>query len=562
MHRNFYYFVGYTLGLTALLGWLVYDLLLISYDEYSFVWHLTEGVKKGILINFVAIFYLIWCRLMQMAVFGELRIIEMEHLMERLPMFVVTLLFNWATTDKEMIVNVVLFGLSISFKVFHIVLMDRMDYCAMKIVNGLELLTTQADVFRQYALNLYFWLVPVAVALDFAVAKLLVYDVVYGVTSVVCLLFGFQFAMQGVETLTYFAKLVLTAYEVLRYRVEPTDDDADIDNLLDDDDVIAERVWEAKPFYSKAIDILLALLKAASHICYVYLLIYELGTLLPPIAMISGTYSALREVYLEVGSLFKFIELARQLDLQLQTATAAELAASDNLCIICMEEMRAPAQYLEAHGKELSKRKIPKKLRCGHFMHAGCLKEWLERTDSCPLCRSKVFGDEPLTPAQEAAALTRDLQAFQPPPPPQPEARPAAPAPTDAGTGGADPATFTGTGSTEPPTEGLSRQVPPTTTIAAPATAAPLQSLPRLTPTPTTLTNNPFTDYTFARHDNDDGHQTISLPISLAVLPPNWILLPMRRSDSGYEVSLSHRHQARLHVVKKDPHAPAPSSGY
>lgn len=604
MHRNFYYFVAYSLALTSLLVWSLYDLLLTLFDDYLYLWRLTEGFKKAILINFMAIFYLWFCRALQLIVFGELRLIEIEHLTDRLPMFALTLLFNWATTDKEMIVNVFLIGLSIAFKVFHIILMDRMDFYTMKIVNGLSLSTTRPQVLAQFGLNLYFWLVGVAVILDFMVAKLLVYDILRGIASVVCLLFGFQFAMQGVEALTYFAKLLLTAYEILVYRVDPpfsetvvagvwrrlvggevqhhenlqdegavTEDaappseevspnagsadsessgpntsrtglDALLENMSDeeDDDFQAERVWEAKPYYSKGIDIGLALLKAVSHVWFIYLLIYHLGVLLP-IAMVSGTYLAVKEVWTEVGHLVKFVELARQLDLQLPSATEEELESVDNLCIICMEDMRAPTAYARTHGKELNKRKIPKKLRCGHFMHAGCLKEWLERTDSCPLCRSKVFGNEPLTPEQETEELLRNIDELdRQPPPPQPGARPAPPGPTGApeatpvnyneaprdqnqANSAEQPLTSSTQTFTEPPTPTRTTPVQLTSAAASATPPAPL---------------------------DDSLYQTIRLPTT-AILPPNWILLPLRRTGDSYEVSISRSHTATM-TVDHNPH--------
>lgn len=38
-------------------------------------------------------------------------------------------------------------------------------------------------------------------------------------------------------------------------------------------------------------------------------------------------------------------------------------------------------------------------MKCGHILHLGCLKEWLERSDSCPLCRRKVFSNDGATNA-------------------------------------------------------------------------------------------------------------------------------------------------------------------
>lgn len=31
-----------------------------------------------------------------------------------------------------------------------------------------------------------------------------------------------------------------------------------------------------------------------------------------------------------------------------------------------------------------------KKLRCGHLFHVHCLRSWLERQQTCPICRSLV----------------------------------------------------------------------------------------------------------------------------------------------------------------------------
>lgn len=69
-------------------------------------------------------------------------------------------------------------------------------------------------------------------------------------------------------------------------------------------------------------------------------------------------------------------------------ATADDLGREDT-CIICREEMRPwdpNAGQLERHR--------PKKLPCGHILHFGCLKSWLERQQVCPTCRSSVVADQ------------------------------------------------------------------------------------------------------------------------------------------------------------------------
>lgn len=69
-------------------------------------------------------------------------------------------------------------------------------------------------------------------------------------------------------------------------------------------------------------------------------------------------------------------------------ATAEELA-ENNTCIICREDMH-PWDPNNAGAVE---RNRPKKLPCGHTLHLGCLKSWLERQQVCPTCRTPVTSD-------------------------------------------------------------------------------------------------------------------------------------------------------------------------
>jgi len=52
----------------------------------------------------------------------------------------------------------------------------------------------------------------------------------------------------------------------------------------------------------------------------------------------------------------------------------------DGECCICLEH------YKDGTGVGL--------LDCGHHMHNDCITDWLDHNDSCPLCRSVVFGVE------------------------------------------------------------------------------------------------------------------------------------------------------------------------
>lgn len=71
-------------------------------------------------------------------------------------------------------------------------------------------------------------------------------------------------------------------------------------------------------------------------------------------------------------------------------ATAEDLGREDT-CIICREEMQ-PWDPANAGQVERSR---PKKLPCGHILHFGCLKSWLERQQVCPTCRRPVVINRP-----------------------------------------------------------------------------------------------------------------------------------------------------------------------
>lgn len=89
-----------------------------------------------------------------------------------------------------------------------------------------------------------------------------------------------------------------------------------------------------------------------------------------------------------LGALLKYKQALRDMN-RYADATAEELGREDT-CIICREEMRPwdpNARQLERHR--------PKKLPCGHILHFGCLKSWLERQQVCPTCRSSVVADHP-----------------------------------------------------------------------------------------------------------------------------------------------------------------------
>lgn len=78
-------------------------------------------------------------------------------------------------------------------------------------------------------------------------------------------------------------------------------------------------------------------------------------------------------------------------------ATPDELAAADNVCIICREEMVSAS----------------KKLPCNHIFHTACLRSWFQRQQTCPTCRLNIL--RPATNVNDARGQNQAGQQGGPP---------------------------------------------------------------------------------------------------------------------------------------------------
>ena len=72
----------------------------------------------------------------------------------------------------------------------------------------------------------------------------------------------------------------------------------------------------------------------------------------------------------------RYRRITANMDGRFPDATPEECARADHVCIICREEL-APG------GRN-------KRLGCAHVFHLHCLRSWLERQQSCPICRASV----------------------------------------------------------------------------------------------------------------------------------------------------------------------------
>lgn len=127
-----------------------------------------------------------------------------------------------------------------------------------------------------------------------------------------------------------------------------------------------------------------------------------------------------------------------------EDASVEDIAREDT-CIICREEMRpwsvtnpqappaAPGALPPARpAATVNERSRPKKLPCGHILHLGCLKSWLERQQVCPTCRRPVVETAAQAARTAAGNANRAAQNGQPQAPGRQD-QPGAPPPAAGG---------------------------------------------------------------------------------------------------------------------------------
>ncbi|GAO13230.1 hypothetical protein UVI_02025780 [Ustilaginoidea virens] len=127
---------------------------------------------------------------------------------------------------------------------------------------------------------------------------------------------------------------------------------------------------------------LLDMIKLGIYVAFFCMLLRFYGL---PIHIMRDLFMTSRDFIKRLNALLRYRRAIREMS-KYPDATVVELS-QENTCIICREEMRL---WDPANQPSAINRARPKKLPCGHVLHLGCLKSWLERQQVCPTCRSPV----------------------------------------------------------------------------------------------------------------------------------------------------------------------------
>jgi len=297
-------------------------------------------------------------KLMRKIWFGTLRAAEFEHLVDR-SWYAVTETCLAFTVFKDDFSPkfVALFTLLLFLKSFHWLSEDRVDF--------MERSPSISALFHIRVISL-------AVLLGFLDVNFIIHAYQSTLTkgASVQLVFGFEYAVL----------LTLVANILIKY-------------LLHSIDLYSENPWENKAVFMLYTELVIGLLKVILYALFIVIMvrIYTLPLFaVRPMYLTARAFKkALRDVVLSRRAI-------HNMNTWYPDATEEELANSDNVCIICREEMQAPST---------------KKLPCGHIFHKNCLRSWFQRQQTCPTCRLDVLRAP--TPGQQRQQRNQRPQQAQ-----------------------------------------------------------------------------------------------------------------------------------------------------
>ncbi|KAG7518947.1 E3 ubiquitin-protein ligase synoviolin [Solea senegalensis] len=322
----------------ALTGAVVAHAYLLKHQFYPTVVYLTKS-SPSMAVLYIQAFVLVFLlgKFMRKVFFGQLRAAEMEHLIERSWYAVTeTCLAFTVFRDDFSPRFVALFTLLLFLKCFHWLAEDRVDF--------MERSPNISWIFHFRVLSL----MGLLGVLDFLFVNHACHSIITRGASVQ-LVFGFEYAILMTMVLTIFIKYILHTV-----------------------DLQSENPWDNKAVYMLYTELFTGFIKVLLYIAFMTIMI-KVHTF--PLFAIRPMYLAMRQFKKAVTDAIMSRRAIRNMNTLYPDATPEDLLASDNVCIICREEMVTGA----------------KKLPCNHIFHSSCLRSWFQRQQTCPTCRMDVL---------------------------------------------------------------------------------------------------------------------------------------------------------------------------
>ena len=309
----------------------------------TFVYLTTSKVLLVILGNLALSLMLCFAKLVKVTFLGQLRESEVERLQERLKETIMEMCIAMTIFREEFSFSFIrYFSLLLFLKVFHWLSSDRVEF----------LETTPNITASQH------------VRCSSLIASLLLVDILFLREAIV------DMTSQGPSVLLLFAfEYIILATGCIKLATK---------YVFYWIDKFYRGNWTGKSICVLYLDLVTELFMLAVYSIFFMIIALNFGL---PFHLLRDLYMSFRSFRNNLVGFFNYRKLERNMP---PDATAEDIG--DSVCIICREEMVVGAA---------------KKLQCGHCFHTNCLRSWLERQQTCPICRSPVA---PQPEAQEAQA--------------------------------------------------------------------------------------------------------------------------------------------------------------
>lgn len=283
--------------------------------------------------------FLLVGKLMRKIFFGTLRAAELEHLIERAWYAVTETCLAFTVYRDELNARFVgIFAVLLFLKCFHWLAEDRVDFMErspninilfhVRIVSLLSVLATCDMAFMFFA-----------------------YHSTITKGAGTQLVFGFEYAILLVTILNI----------VMKY-------------MLHWIDIASDSPWDEKAVCLLYTELVMSILKVTLYLIFVFAMMKYHNF---PLFALRPIYLSLRTLKKALYDVIMSRRAIRNMNTLYPNATQEELANTDNVCIICREEMT---------GNGTSK-----KLPCNHIFHVSCLRSWFQRQQTCPTCRMDIL---------------------------------------------------------------------------------------------------------------------------------------------------------------------------
>ncbi|KAK9079814.1 hypothetical protein SSX86_001487 [Deinandra increscens subsp. villosa] len=300
----------------------------------------TSKVCLVLLLNMGLVIMCIMWQLTKLIFLGSLREAEVERLNEQSWREVMEILFAITIFRQD-------FSVTFLAMVTALLLIKSLHWLAQKRVEYIETTPTVSMLSHVRIVSFMGFLLLVDCLFLYNSVKYLIQTR----QASVSLFFSFEYMILATTTISTFVKYVFYV-----------------------SDMLMEGQWEKKAVYTFYLELIRDLLHLSMYLCFFLAIFVNYGV---PLHLIRELYETFRNFKLRIADYIRYRKITSNMNDRFPDATPEELNASDATCIICREEMTTA-----------------KRLVCGHLFHVHCLRSWLERQHTCPICRAHVIPNE------------------------------------------------------------------------------------------------------------------------------------------------------------------------